>query len=281
MQRRKQADMDWEDVTELPYFPFGTRNQRNKFRPITQPFPVEAELQQPATYCRQFHYRRRVGRGGRIFLDRRAVSDINKNPHALYGYPDRTCPDKYKYDQDYNGGWDNDADFYQASVPAMDDAQKAKLAFLPLSPVVSPQVFKRRLGYWQGEDTQRLNRQSFMEETSLSTLFRPYRSHSTDAMMSSSATLVASQTLPEGGDAILLQQSFKATNGKRTLAPPVLQMNNTNGMRKRKREVGLPTPPHTYFKKSDSPDPMNASNVLLMHPNELPNSPESSATMAR
>ncbi|CAO3692484.1 unnamed protein product [Rhizopus stolonifer] len=91
--RKKEADMPYEDMTESPYQPFPLATQRQFFQPLSNS---------------RMHYRKRVGRGGRIFLDRssrfRPTSVSGKTKPGMEH--DRIF-NRYQFDSDHS---DNDDD---------------------------------------------------------------------------------------------------------------------------------------------------------------------------
>ncbi|RUO96359.1 enhancer of polycomb-like-domain-containing protein [Jimgerdemannia flammicorona] len=101
---RRRAMEGWEDMTDYPYQPFPLSIPMQFFRHV-HPTSLAASNQRPS--ARQPSYRRRVGRGGRAFMDRRGIRPptLPSDHQSVSGktkprdYYER-CWDRYKFDND-------------------------------------------------------------------------------------------------------------------------------------------------------------------------------------
>ncbi|CAO3638663.1 unnamed protein product [Mucor fragilis] len=95
--RKRELDLPYEDCTESPYQPFPLSMPQQFYQTIQRTSTDEPQQSGPK-------YRKRVGRNGRIFIDRKGVSISSEQQHSggksRPGLPLQPTYNQYKFDSD-------------------------------------------------------------------------------------------------------------------------------------------------------------------------------------
>ncbi|KAI9276048.1 hypothetical protein BY458DRAFT_506924 [Sporodiniella umbellata] len=95
LQRKKEADLPYEDLTESPYQPFPPSTPDLFYQPL---------------FNTRLGYRRRTGRGGRMFLDRRTRRCPSATGKTKPGTEHERTFDRFAFDSDHSDHEHSDPD---------------------------------------------------------------------------------------------------------------------------------------------------------------------------
>ncbi|ORX46532.1 hypothetical protein DM01DRAFT_1149873 [Hesseltinella vesiculosa] len=126
--KRRERDADYEDITENPYQPF-PRSIPNMF---FQPLPSTSS---PSPKLR---FRRRMGRGGRMFIDR--TGHLPPSPHTKFAFDGDSELDESEEEFDMM-----DDRFLHRQVEALDENDLRSLLTVPFFPNMDPTRKKKPL----------------------------------------------------------------------------------------------------------------------------------------